>query len=110
MTEENQETKQQPQVDKGAITRQSVMGGAWAGMKKGMMWGGIGGIALTGMTMFFGISLLKTSVVAGGSLAKGLMFIPVVGKWLAIGNGSDCRERWCWVDVWRRGWTCMASV
>lgn len=53
-----------PEVDEGKITRKSMLDGAWAGMKKGLMWSGIGSGVIAGVAGLFSLTLAKTAVGA----------------------------------------------
>jgi len=84
-----------PQVNEGEVRRKSVLSGMWNGMKKGLLWGGVGGLVgngiLGGLTLWAG----KTAVTTGtgllpsvinffGSLAMAPGVIGWVGKGIAL--------------------------
>lgn len=58
--------------------------GFWNGMKKGLMWGGIGGAVTSGA---IGYTALSTGASAAGGFIGGVAKIPVVGPALAAAGG-----------------------
>lgn len=84
MGEENNTENPELAVDEAKIRRESLTSGAWAGLKKGLMWGGIAGFvlgAVGGVTVF---TMLKTGVIKGMEIgASGLLGVAM--KWPVVG-------------------------
>jgi hypothetical protein len=61
------------QVDEGQVRRKSMVDGAWKGIKRGLMWGGLAGVGLTTLGTVLAYSVGGTAVGLGAKGATGLL-------------------------------------
>lgn len=70
-------------VDDGKVRRKSILDGALRGIKRGLMWGGLGGLVASGIGGAAALFLGKTTVTAGAGILpyvfSGLAWVGMVG-------------------------------
>lgn len=69
-----------PQVDEAAVRKKSVLSGMWSGLKRGLLWGGVGGLGVAGIGTAISLAGAKMGIgVAANAAGTAAGWVP----WLA---------------------------